>query len=850
MRRVEDGIAIVLQESAGISRRREPVTLGVPIPIGSTHDDHLVMVDELGAPVPLQTQTLRRWPDHSVQWVLCDWQVDLEPHERKVVRLLWPDQMAPVDQPAFSIDELNGSWRIDTGKLLAILHRHNLRLEAPVAENKQPFQDQPHLDLLLTEENATVQRARVVNSFWETRGPIRATANLEAEFRDARRNLLALVFLRIHFFSGLSRVRIDVTLRNPRAAHHVGGLWDLGDPGSLLFLDLSLHWRTVASSRFNISWTESLGGSTFESANPIEIYQDSSGGTNWRSRNHVNQQCVTSSRFPGYCAIIDGKHIRYGLRASPVMLMQTGRFKIGTAVREFWQNFPKVLDLAADGLRVGLFPHEFPDIFELQGGEQKTHTIFFDFLGGEDTLISLAGLAHSPLVPAIDPEVFAWAGAFPYLKPDSAASDDVHRRIVDTIVEPGNSFQERREIIDEYGWRNFGDIYADHESAERQDGQPTIAHYNNQYDIIKGSLYRWAASSDPRWFRLMDELARHVIDIDIYHTDQDEPKYNGGLFWHTDHYTDAETATHRTYSRRNAATGSALDYGGGPSSEHNYTTGLLYYYYLTGNPLVRESVVGLADWVIAMDAGRRNRFGWFDRRPTGLASATASRFYHGPGRGAGNSINALIDGHILTGEHRYLEKAEQLIRRCIHPRDDVARRDLLNPEQRWSYLVFLQVLGRYLEYKREMGQKDKMFSYARLSLLRYADWMHANEQPYKQLLHKVKKPTESWPAHDIQKGDVFCLAALHADSEEKRSRYIERAVYFYQTCLTDLQSFASWTLTRPLVILLTNGWHWSSIDEIATAPIEPMRTTASIPAPEHFRPQLYEIQKLRSLLHR
>ena len=211
--------------------------------------------------------------------------------------------------------------------------------------------------------------------------------------------------------------------------------------------------------------------------------------------------------------------------------------------------------------------------------------------------------------------------------------------------------------------------------------------------------------------------------------------------------------------------------------------------------------------------------------PTGLASATASRFYHGPGRGAGNSINALIDGHILTGEDRYLDKAEQLIRRCIHPRDDVASHDLLNPEHRWSYLVFLQVLGRYLEYKKEMGQKDKMFSYARLSLLRYADWMYGNEQPYKEMLHKVKKPTESWPAHDIRKGDVFCLAALHADSEEKRSLYIEKAVYFYQTCLTDLQSFASWTLARPLVILLTNGWHWSSIDEIATAPIEPIRTT-------------------------
>jgi hypothetical protein len=193
MHRAEDGITLVLQESAGLLRRREPVTLGVPLPAGSTRDDRLVMVDELGAPVPLQTETLRGWPDNTIQWVLCDWQVDLEPHERKEMRLLWTDRIAALDPPGLSGDESNGDWRIDTGKMLAILNSYSFRLEAPAAENKQPFQDQPYLDLLLTEENATVQSAWVTHTFWETRGSIRATANLEAEFRDARRNLCGMI---------------------------------------------------------------------------------------------------------------------------------------------------------------------------------------------------------------------------------------------------------------------------------------------------------------------------------------------------------------------------------------------------------------------------------------------------------------------------------------------------------------------------------------------------------------------------------------------------------------------------------------------------------------------------------
>ena len=50
----------------------------------------------------------------------------------------------------------------------------------------------------------------------------------------------------------------------------------------------------------------------------------------------------------------------------------------------------------------------------------------------------------------------------------------------------------------------------------------------------------------------MNELANHVVDIDIYHTTRDKAAYCGGLFWFTDHYLDAATSTHRTYSHENA----------------------------------------------------------------------------------------------------------------------------------------------------------------------------------------------------------------------------------------------------------------------------------------------------------
>src|SRR5207249_3164960 len=107
----------------------------------------------------------------------------------------------------------------------------------------------------------------------------------------------------------------------------------------------------------------------------------------------------------------------------------------------------------------------------------------------------------------------------------------------------------------------------------------------------------------------------------------------------------------------------------------------------------------LSDWVLRMDDGRLNFMGWLDAGPTGQASSTTEPNYHGPGRGAGFSVNAVLDGWLLTGRMGYLNKAEELIRRCIHPADDIAARDLLNTEKRWSYTVFLTSLARYLRLK-------------------------------------------------------------------------------------------------------------------------------------------------------
>src|SRR5690606_39916359 len=109
------------------------------------------------------------------------------------------------------------------------------------------------------------------------------------------------------------------------------------------------------------------------------------------------------------------------------------------------------------------------------------------------------------------------------------------------------------------------------------------------------------------------------MHVDLYRTDGDKNAYNGGYFWHTAHYLHAGTGTHRCYSRL-AADGEALPpgFGGGPSNEHNYTTGLLLYHYLIVDRRARRCVSLLAYWVVGMQDGSRTPFRFLSSNPTGL----------------------------------------------------------------------------------------------------------------------------------------------------------------------------------------------------------------------------------------
>ena len=817
-------------EDAGAGGRlAEPTTLGVPLPRGLLRDPSAVrLLDAASHDIPVQSRVLDRWADGSIRWLLVDFQATVAPGSAGCEYELEVGSRPrlPFDNVLSAAAGGDGVIVVSTGAAQFYLQPGGAFPFQRAVVNGADAIDAARSHLSVEDRHGVPQPVHVSHVALEDAGPLRATVHVTGTIGDRRRPLLDLA-CRLHFFRGSPAVRFELLVRNGRRAAHPGGIWELGDAGSVFVRHMSLTLAVAGEPRGVIRCSPEGGWPESRYRPPFSLYQDSSGGPAWQSAVHVNGRGRIPIAFRGYRITSDqGCVTADGIRATPIVTVQTASAGVSAAMPCFWQQFPKAMDASGDALMLGLFPRQFGDLHEIQGGEQKTHTFVIAF-GADPVCDAQLEWVRAPLFARTDPAWNCSTGAVRYMVPAADDPDSSHARLVASAIDGPDSFERKRELIDEYGWRNFGDLYADHEAAFAPAGSPLVSHYNNQYDAVAGFACQFLRSGDDRWWAAMDQLASHVVDIDVYHTDRDKAAYNGGLFWHTCHYTDAGASTHRSYPRRTG--------GGGPSAEHNYTTGLMLHYFLTGNPASRDTAIDLARWVMRMDDGRLTVFNWLDGRDTGLATATGSPLYHGPGRGGANSINALLDAHRLTGDGALLAKAEQLIRRSIHPADDIARLNLLDAERRWFYTVFLCTLGKYLDDKAERGEFDGMFAYGRASLLHYARWMAEYESPYLDRPDTLEYPTETWAAQDMRKSDVFNLASRHAEGDERR-RFLDRAEYFFRYATTALGSMPTHGRTRPTVLLLTLGLIHAYVQRTTGEP-PPALGPVDFGVPQRFVPQ-------------
>ena len=739
-------------------------------------------------------KTSQLWPDGSIKWLLCEGLIDLQHHSVS-------------DEVVLTLEAMEcGS---PSNKLVSPVNNNDETLSLSLGNGKtctinkaKPFEFAIGSHIVSSIDVVDVNAQSVtpiafsyaLHCYNEEYSALTVEQKYEINLSSDKKLIVeaeASIFLSTGMVCG------HVTLLNPSAASHPNGKWDLGDPNSIYLKEccISLTGQSLES-------TLMLNSEVFSSSGDAELtlHQASSGFENWQSPVHVNKDNVNSLPFRGFKLYQPDRLLLSGDQALPQFSISDGGSTFSIQVEKFWQNFPSSAHLTADRLSFSLLGSRHSECTELQPGEQKTRRI------------SIAPFEMQSLQVVIDSAWLRKASVLPFLPSNLCKFNS----LIKSGIEGPSSFYQKRLDIDEFGWRHFGELYADHEKALAPDEPFFVSHYNNQYDPIFGMLIQWLLSGDSRWFELADDLAKHVADIDVYHTSDDKPEYSGGLFWHTDHYVQAYTASHRTYSKHQP-TGVYDDHagGGGPGGQHCYTNGLTLHYLLTGYTPSRDAALSITQWVTNYYEGDGTFVGallaFKNSDIPGVKNVKTGKYPLD--RGTGNYLQARLDRYELQGCDSDIEAAAYIIAHTVSPTDDFDQLQLDNVEATWFYTVFLQAVCRFISLKEQRCECDSNYQYAVDSLTHYANWMAVNEYAYLDKPDILEFPNQTWSGQDLRKLCILHFASSYL-TEAQRTLAEQKAEQLADTIFQRLSTSTETGTTRVLCLMMQNG-HYSGFKQAA-----------------------------------
>ncbi len=578
-------VPLTVEEPSGVARTRWPVTSGIPFGQGALLDARAAaLFDATGGEISLQTESLARWPDDSVRWLLLDFQIDLAANEKKPLTLRYGPgvRRAAVEKPIRVTRQPDGKVTIEPG---------------PVRLQYDPERFFPQGEAWLTAGTDGRQADR------------RLTINCGADgiaLRDAQgRSYLP------HCPTG-HPAEITIEQSGPvRACIRVSGWHGRSDSKMFRYVARIHAWRGRPWIRVFYTFINDRQDALMANVRELELRFWVLGvGGGWRDDNLLGGKSVREGRL----FQVDESH--YLLDGSPAGERARGWAAIGSedgglavGLREFWQNWPKAIECDRGCIRLGLLP-ELPKeqyegksleeesklyyalrggTYSLKVGMAKTHEFYVNYLSGTPDAEQLGAFfqaAEEPLLATAEPAYVSATmalGDFPPADPRKYAGYDAWLdRTLDAHL-------ARRERNREYGLLNWGDWH----------GERKVNWGNLEYDLAHGMFVQYLRSGDRRYFVRGEQAARHHIDVDVVHATSPHlknpwgsPPQVGEVWLHCvghtgGYYENAPLPVSRTYQM-----GHSTNFG------HVWVGGDLEYYYLTGDRRAREVAVEIADAMV------------------------------------------------------------------------------------------------------------------------------------------------------------------------------------------------------------------------------------------------------------
>ncbi len=630
-----DALDVFVRDMAGVAAPR-PVSGGVPLaPNAAPAGSVFALADADGTPVPLQAQVLGRWQDGSARWVLLDFEADPPAGGEARYTLTWdggrvavPDVpcAAEGDAPAVSC----GAVRLAAG-----------------SEGVLTIGDRLEIGLRLVLEGDVTCAARVESAEVECAGPVRATLTIRGQFMRPSGERVFSFRLRASAWAGLSKLRLEPLI-----------IVD-ADEGVIqriasLYLDVRPR-RGAVSAR--------IGG---------EPGWEGAAGASVGLMQIDDQTCRLQGaegeggRAPGWAEISDDAGT------------------IAGALRDFWQQWPKSLEVSAEGLAVGLFPafmvedfdhmqpwwkyqYLFEDAcYRLRTGQARRWEVWLDLHGDG---AALAAAADAPLMPIPDPAqaiaTGVWDEIMPAGAPEMAEYDRWAEKLFEAYCSP---IEEQRD----YGAMNWGDWF----------GERVVNWGNHEYDTTNQLLIQFARTGDPEYFYVADAAARHSTEVDTVHhvcddlwdhfcettggprrgepgEEPDYPYRPGMVHQHTvghvSGFYDVETIRQLFIDKGVGRAPNPYLCLGPTNLGHIFTQGISRHYFLTGDPFIRETVLMIGDNLAQLVEDRKFAF---------MGGSHA-------GRVAGWTMLALAGAYEIDLGERYLAAMRTIAEDALAAQDPV-----------------------------------------------------------------------------------------------------------------------------------------------------------------------------------
>lgn len=613
-------VKLEVEDPAKVARKGDVVTTGVPFEKGAVKDVAKLGVTAAGKKLPAQFIAICPWEDGSVRWALMDTQVDV-PAGGKTELVVSDAGAGPAPAHAVKVDNGADGVKVSTGPMeFVVSKKKGTIFDSIKVGGKELVTGEGKGMVVIRADKVEVNAEAPSKVEIEQAGPMKAIVCLRGNYM-LNSGLLCYT-VRITAYAGQSFLKTQIWLENNGAYGYVGAKQWLNFDG--MYVDLGLG----------------LGNSITAACE----------GVSAADKFKVEQTCPGQATFKDFKYTITGgdKELKTGDRTDGDVALSGSNGKLTVAIRYFWQNYEKTIELADKHLKLWLWPDngQWPrsvkrgfsggemgqfvkaDLYALPGGVHKSYQVMLDF-SGRDPKAALATLS-APLMAKASPEYYAQTEAAPgmfapgeYMTGTAdydgrlKAWNKMIRNGVDpagngSLIKARNGGAEGRGFW--YGWMDFGDLYW-------AEGASSL-----HYDWTWIMLMNYLRLGDRGFLDMGTEMAWHRIDVDELWSDKEDQAFRG-LTRYEKGYTDIHGGVKDGYYK--------------PITSHHWASGVALYYMLTGDEAAKECTL---------------------RSAMGVRQRQVSRFKASPNAGgqpreSGWSILVLCAAYDVTGDKQYLDDA-------------------------------------------------------------------------------------------------------------------------------------------------------------------------------------------------